>query len=75
VHNVSEDVIAQEMARIVNAKLDEVISVQQAHGTVLASHTRILEKLSDDVKELKAGVAGMQTGIDEIKALLQERSA
>ncbi|MCF6524804.1 hypothetical protein [Streptomyces sp. JJ36] len=49
--------------------------MQQAHGVVPASHTRNLEKLSDDVKELKAGVAGTQTGIAEIRALLQARPA
>lgn len=48
-----EDVIGQEMARIINEKLQRVIDQQTEHTVALANHTASLNRLEKGQEELK----------------------
>ncbi|MGW2866348.1 hypothetical protein [Streptomyces sp. NPDC001205] len=49
-----EDPIGQEMARIINEKLQRVIDRQGEHTIALANHTAALDRLERGQEELKA---------------------
>ncbi|MEV8103152.1 hypothetical protein [Streptomyces sp. NPDC088135] len=48
-----EDPIGQEMARILNEKLQRVIDKQTEHTIALANHTASLDRLEKGQEELK----------------------
>ncbi|WP_433860266.1 hypothetical protein [Streptomyces kronopolitis] len=48
-----EDPIGQEMARILNEKLQRVIDKQSEHTIALANHTASLDRLEKGQEELK----------------------
>ncbi|MFD3779810.1 hypothetical protein [Streptomyces sp. NPDC058612] len=48
-----EDPIGQEMARIINEKLQRVIDRQTEHTVALANHTASLDRLEKGQEELK----------------------
>ena len=48
-----EDPISQEMARILNEKLQRVIDKQTEHTIALANHTASLDRLEKGQEELK----------------------
>ncbi|MFE7429794.1 hypothetical protein [Streptomyces sp. NPDC057545] len=48
-----EDPISQEMARILNEKLQRVIDKQTEHTIALANHTASLNRLEKGQEELK----------------------
>ncbi|MGW1252274.1 hypothetical protein [Streptomyces sp. NPDC002535] len=48
-----EDPISQEMARILNEKLQRVIDKQSEHTIALANHTASLDRLEKGQEELK----------------------
>ncbi|MGW2585409.1 hypothetical protein ACWCYZ_29525 [Streptomyces virginiae] len=48
-----EDPIGQEMARILNEKLQRVIDRQTEHTVALANHTASLDRLEKGQEELK----------------------
>ncbi|MFF3062226.1 hypothetical protein [Streptomyces sp. NPDC057909] len=48
-----EDPISQEMARILNEKLQRVIDKQTEHTVALANHTSALDRLEKGQEELK----------------------
>ncbi|ADI12459.1 hypothetical protein SBI_09341 [Streptomyces bingchenggensis BCW-1] len=60
-----EDPISQEMARILNEKLQRVIDRQTEHTIALANHTASLDRLEKGQEELKKGQ-------DELRTLLQQ---
>jgi DNA-binding transcriptional regulator GbsR (MarR family) len=48
-----EDPISQEMARILNEKLQRVIDKQTEHTIALANHTASLDRLEKGQEELR----------------------
>jgi hypothetical protein len=50
---MAHDPISQEMARLVNEKLDRVIGKQTEHTIALANHTASLDRLERDVSQIK----------------------
>ena len=58
-----EDPISQEMARILNEKLQRVIDSQTEHTIALANQTASLDRL-------EKGQEGLKKGQDELRALL-----
>lgn len=48
-----EDQVGQEMARILNEKLQRVIDRQTEHTVALANHTASLDRLEKGQEELK----------------------
>ncbi|MFB7584593.1 MULTISPECIES: hypothetical protein [Streptomyces] len=50
---MAEDPIGQEMARILNEKLQRVIDKQTEHTIALANHTASLDRLEKGQEELR----------------------
>jgi len=57
---VPEDPISQEMARLVNEKLNQVIGKQTEHTIALANHTASLDRLERGQERLKDELGEMK---------------
>ncbi|MGW8730559.1 hypothetical protein ACWGNF_31535 [Streptomyces sp. NPDC055808] len=62
-----EDPIGQEMARILNEKLQRVIDKQTEHTIALANHTASLDRLEKGQEQLKDELGEMK---DMLRQLL-----
>lgn len=62
-----EDPISQEMARILNEKLQRVIDKQTEHTMALANHTASLDRLEKGQEQLKNDLGEMK---DMLRQLL-----
>ncbi|WP_331721783.1 hypothetical protein OG596_38555 (plasmid) [Streptomyces sp. NBC_01102] len=62
-----EDPISQEMARILNEKLQRVIDKQTEHTIALANHTASLDRLEKGQEQLKDELGEMK---DMLRQLL-----
>lgn len=62
---MAEDPISQEMARILNEKLQRVIDKQTEHTIALANHTASLDRLERGQEQLK-------DELGEVKAMLRQ---
>ncbi|WP_369361248.1 hypothetical protein [Streptomyces sp. cg2] len=60
-----EDPISQEMARILNEKLQRVIDKQTEHTIALANHTASLDRL-------ERGQERVKDELDDIKTMLRQ---
>lgn len=68
---VPEDPISQEMARILNEKLQRVIDKQTEHTIALANHTASLDRLEKSQEQVKATLNQHGELLAEILATLR----
>ncbi|WP_435611248.1 hypothetical protein [Streptomyces sp. C10-9-1] len=66
-----EDPIGQEMARILNEKLQRVIDKQTEHTIALANHTGSLDRLEKSQEAMKATLAEHGQMLAEILAAIR----
>lgn len=67
-----EDPIGQEMARILNEKLQRVIDKQTEHTIALANHTASLDRLERGQEALTATVDRLDQRQDELMEMLRQ---
>jgi hypothetical protein len=70
---MSEDPIGQEMARILNEKLQRVIDKQTEHTIALANHTASLDRLEKSQEQMKSTLTQHGETLAEILRILHER--
>ncbi|MBZ3918136.1 hypothetical protein [Streptomyces acidiscabies] len=61
-----EDPISQEMARILNEKLQRVIDKQTEHTIALANHTASLDRLEKGQEQLKEDLGEMKNMLRQL---------
>ena len=66
-----EDPISQEMARILNEKMQRVIDKQTEHTIALANHTASLDRLERNQEQMNATIAQHGEMLAEILAALR----
>ncbi|MCX4581440.1 hypothetical protein OHB41_51775 [Streptomyces sp. NBC_01571] len=69
-----EDPISQEMARILNEKLQRVIDKQTEHTIALANHTASLDRLEKGQEQMKAALTQHQEALAQILSILRGKA-
>jgi vacuolar-type H+-ATPase subunit E/Vma4 len=72
---MAEDPISQEMARLVNEKLQRVIDKQSEHTIALANHTAALDRLEKGQEQLRTTLGQQGERLAEILAMLRGQAA